>query len=102
MLNGQKKPSHTHALSFPFLTIITELHSKTGAHLTPHRLAPANGDRKGSAPLLLLKPVQIFPSVLRKAVALDKSISSLIALQGTVLNYCFSLLMCFLADPAVR
>lgn len=58
--------------------------------------------RKRNVPLLSLKPIQISSSIPRNPIALDKSISSLIALRGTVLNYCFSLLMCFLADPAVR
>lgn len=102
MLNGQKKSSHMHTLSFLFLTIITGLHSKTGAHLILYHLAPPNCNRKGSALLLPRNPVQISPNMLRNPIALDKSISSLIALRGTVLNYCFSLLMCFLADPAVR
>ena len=80
MLNGQKKSSHTHTWSFPFLTIITVLHSKTGVYLILQCFAPANCNRKRSTPLLPLKPVRISPSILRNPVALDKSISSLIAL----------------------
>ena len=80
MLNGQTKSSHTHTWSFPFLTVIAELHSKTGVYLILQCFAPANCDRKRSGPLLSLKPIQISPSILRNPVALDKSISSPIAL----------------------
>lgn len=80
MLNGQKKSSHTHTWSFPFFTVITEPHSKAGVYLILQCFAPANCNRKQSALLLSLKPTQISPSIPRNPIALDKSVSALIAM----------------------
>lgn len=80
MLNGQKKSSHTHTWSFPFLAVITKPHSKAGVHLILRCFAPANCTRKQSALLLSLKPTRISPSIPRNPIALDKSASALIAL----------------------